>query len=185
MALSNGHIVYKGYKPEPKKQLTRTMLMLHNKRTGKVRLIEAEQWQVSPVLQKPVIEENKNDVDENITILNKQFGSKKVKRRTERYEKMKIDVNSVKEQLEKTVSSKTFFIVYFFIIYCFLLLYIFKIIYNNCHYINIFINVNFFMNIKFVIYIHSLTHTRTQGESSLDQLLNSCTNFLPSEIDYR
>lgn len=104
LALSNGHIVYKGYKPDPKEQLTRTLILLHNKRTGKVRLVEAEKWQVSPVLQKPVIEENKNDTEKKIATLNKQFGSKKVKRKTERYEKMQLDVSSVQEQLEKSVS---------------------------------------------------------------------------------
>lgn len=106
LALSNGQIVYKGYKPDPKKQLTRKMLVLHNKVTGKVRLVEAEQWHVSPVLQKPVIEENKDNIDDKIAVLNKQFGSKKVKRRTEQYEKLKVNVDSVKNQLEKSVSSK-------------------------------------------------------------------------------
>lgn len=82
------------------------MLVLHNKNTGKIRLIEAELWHVTPVLQKPVIEENQNNMDDKIAILNKQFGSKKVKRRTEQYEKLKVNVDSVKDQLEKTVSSK-------------------------------------------------------------------------------
>ncbi|XP_014479544.1 PREDICTED: uncharacterized protein LOC106746914 [Dinoponera quadriceps] len=105
LALSNGQVVYKGYKPDPKKELTRKMLVLHNKKTGKIRLIEAEQWYVSPVLQKPVIEENKNNVDDKMATLNKQFGSKKAKRRTEQYEKLKVDVDSIKDQLEKTVSN--------------------------------------------------------------------------------
>lgn len=106
LALSNGHIVYKGYRPDCKNESTRTMLVLHNKRTGKVRLFEAERWQVTPVLEKPDVEDSKNDRDEKIVILNKQFGSKKVKRRTEQFERLKVNVDSVKEQLEKTVSSK-------------------------------------------------------------------------------
>ncbi|XP_029178180.1 uncharacterized protein LOC114945974 [Nylanderia fulva] len=105
LALSNGQIVYKGYRPDFEKESTRTMLVLHNKRTGKVRLFEAERWQVTPVLEKPIIEDNKNDMDEKIVLLNKQFGSKKIKRRTEQFERLKVDVNSVKEQLEKTVSN--------------------------------------------------------------------------------
>jgi len=109
LALSNGHIVYKGYRPDCKKESTRTMLVLHNKRTGKVRLFEAERWQVTPVLEKPNVEDNKNDVDEKIIELNKQFGSKKVKRRTEQFERLKVNVDAVKEQLEKTVSSKSSF----------------------------------------------------------------------------
>lgn len=105
LALSNGQIVYKGYRPDFEKDSTRTMLVLHNKRTGKVRLFEAERWQVTPVLEKPVIEENKSKMEEKIVILNKEFGSKKVKRRTEQFERMKVDVDSVKGQLEKTVSN--------------------------------------------------------------------------------
>lgn len=109
--MSNGQIVYKGYKPDPKEQLTRKMLVFYNKNTGKVRLIEAEQWHVSPVLQKPVIEENENDASKKIAILNKQFGSKKVKRRTEQFEKLQVDVNLVKDQLNETVSSNSFLII--------------------------------------------------------------------------
>ncbi|EGI70230.1 PREDICTED: uncharacterized protein LOC105149980 [Acromyrmex echinatior] len=105
LALSNGHIVYKGNRPDCKKESTRTMLVLHNKKTGKVRLFEAERWEVAPVLEKLDNEDNINDVDHKITILNKQFGSKKIKRRTEQFEKLKVNVESVKEQLEKTVSN--------------------------------------------------------------------------------
>ena len=104
--MSNGHIVYKGNRPDCKKESTRTMLVLHNKRTGKVRLFEAERWEVAPVLEKYDNEDKINDMDHKITILNKQFGSKKIKRRTEQFEKLKVNVESVKEQLEKAVSSK-------------------------------------------------------------------------------
>lgn len=114
LALSNGQLVYKGYRPDFEKESTRTMLVVHNKKTGKVRLFEAERWQVTPVLEKPVIEDNKNNMDEKILLLNKQFGSKRIKRRTEQFERMKVDANSVKEQLEKTVSSESFF--YYYII---------------------------------------------------------------------
>lgn len=46
--------------------------------------------------------------DQNTTVahLNKNFGSKKIKRHTEQLERMKIDVDIVKEQLEETVQSK-------------------------------------------------------------------------------
>ncbi|OAD53885.1 hypothetical protein WN48_08859, partial [Eufriesea mexicana] len=105
LALSNGQIVYRGYKPDTSKDLMRTMLVLHNKKTGKVRLVQVERWQVTPVLEKPIVEDNKGAEDEKIATLNKQFGSKKVKRRTEQYERLKVNVESVKEQLEQTVSS--------------------------------------------------------------------------------
>ncbi|KAK2586264.1 hypothetical protein KPH14_001520 [Odynerus spinipes] len=105
LALSNGQLVYKGYKPDNKQQLTQTMLVLHNKRTGKIRLVQAERWSVSAVLHKPVVDENTNNDVDKIVLLNKQFGSKKVKRRTEQFERMKININAVKEDLEKTVSN--------------------------------------------------------------------------------
>lgn len=105
LALSNGQIVYKGYKPDTQQQLTQTMLVLHNKRTGKIRLVQAERWSVSPVLHKPLTDNNKNTEDDKIALLNKEFGSKKVKRKTEQFERMKININAVKEDLEKTVSN--------------------------------------------------------------------------------
>lgn len=109
LALSNGQIVYRGYKPDTSQDLMRTMLVLHNRETGRVRLVQVERWQVSPVLDKPAIEDNKTMEDDKIAILNKQFGSKKVRRRTEQREKLRINVDSVKEQLEQTVSSKIIF----------------------------------------------------------------------------
>lgn len=103
--MSNGQVVYKGYRPDLSKELTYTMLAIHNKKTGKVRLIQAERWDVAPVLDEHVDDTNDDNVDKTAE-LNKQFGSKKVKRRTEQYERMKVNVDNVKEQLEKTVSSK-------------------------------------------------------------------------------
>ncbi|XP_076663204.1 uncharacterized protein LOC143366219 [Andrena cerasifolii] len=105
LALSNGHIVYRGYKPDTSQDLMRTMLVFHNKRTGRVRLVQAERWQVAPVLDKPVVENNKYPDANKIATLNKEFGSKQVRRRTEQYERLRVDVNSVKEQLEETVAN--------------------------------------------------------------------------------
>ena len=97
VALSNGQIVYRGYKPDTSQDLMRTMLVLHNRKTGKVRLVQVERWQVNAVLGKPIADNKKSADDENIATLNKQFGSKKAKRITEQYERMKINVDSVKE----------------------------------------------------------------------------------------
>ncbi|XP_043249366.1 uncharacterized protein LOC122395659 [Colletes gigas] len=105
LALSNGQIVYRGYKPDMSQDLMRTMLVLHNRETGKVRLVQVERWQVTPVLEKPVLDNNKITEDDKIATLNKEFGSKKVKRRTEQNEKLRVNVDSVKEQLEQTVSN--------------------------------------------------------------------------------
>nr|XP_012144540.1 PREDICTED: DNA-directed RNA polymerase I subunit rpa49-like isoform X2 [Megachile rotundata] len=105
LALSNGQIVYRGYKPDTSQDLMRTMLVLHNKKTGKVRLVQVERWQVNAVLEKPATEENKSAESDKIVMLNRQFGSKKAKRKIEQYERMKINVDTVKEQLEETVSN--------------------------------------------------------------------------------
>ncbi|XP_046435020.1 uncharacterized protein LOC124186923 [Neodiprion fabricii] len=104
LALSNGQVVYKGYRPNPDEAPTYTMLAIHNRKTGKVRLVQAERWQVAPVLDKEP-KGGKDVDDDKIALLNKQFGSKRVKRRTEQIERMKINVNSVTKQLEETVSN--------------------------------------------------------------------------------
>lgn len=105
LALSNGKIVYKGYRPDVEKEPMCTMLAICDKITGKIKLIQAERWDVAPVLNRSLDNSQYLDNDK-IATLNKQFGSKKVKRRTELHEKMKITGESVKELLEKTVSSK-------------------------------------------------------------------------------
>lgn len=105
LALSNGQIVYRGYKPDTSQDLMRTMLVLHNRKTGKVRLVQVERWQVNAVLEKPVTEDNKGAENDKVVMLNRQFGSKKAKRKIEQYERMKINVDTVKEQLEEMVSN--------------------------------------------------------------------------------
>uniref|UniRef100_A0A0C9R1T9 POLR1E protein n=1 Tax=Fopius arisanus TaxID=64838 RepID=A0A0C9R1T9_9HYME len=103
LAMSNGQVVYRGYRPDPTKELTYTMLAIHNRKTGKIRLIQAERWQVAPVLDREP--ERNDEIDGNrLMMLNRTFGSKKVKRRTEQYEKMKVNVEAVQQQLEDTVS---------------------------------------------------------------------------------
>ncbi|CAK9831712.1 hypothetical protein ANTRET_LOCUS8658 [Anthophora retusa] len=104
LALSNGQIVYKGYKPETDQDLMHTMLVVHNRKTGKVKLVQVERWQVTPVLDKPVVQDNATE-SEQISMLNKQFGSKKVKRRTEQHERLKMNVEHIKEQLEQTAAN--------------------------------------------------------------------------------
>ncbi|XP_063973151.1 uncharacterized protein LOC135160492 [Diachasmimorpha longicaudata] len=104
VAMSNGQVVYRGYRPDPAKELTYTMLAIHNKKTGKVRLVQAERWQVAPVLDREP--ERNNDLDGNrLMMLNRTFGSKKVKRRTEQYEKMKVNIEAAQEQLEETIAN--------------------------------------------------------------------------------
>lgn len=103
LALSNGKIVYKGYRPDVDKEPMCTMLAIRDKLTGKIKLIQAERWDVAPVLNRNLNNNDHYTDTDKIATLNKQFGSKKVKRKTELYEKMKISGESVKELLEKTV----------------------------------------------------------------------------------
>jgi hypothetical protein len=120
LALSNGQTVYKGYKPDSEKD-SRTMLVLHNKKTGKVRLVEAEQWQVNPVLEMAINEENNienNDMENDIekidqTTLNK-FKSRKSVRRAELSKFINDD--DEKGELEETVLSTNLSIFYYYMI---------------------------------------------------------------------
>jgi len=122
LALSNEQITYKGYKPDSEKDSVRTMLVLHNKKTGKVRLVEAERWQVTPVLEMPINEENNmqnNDIKEKDkkieeVILNK-FKSKKSVRKSELFKNSKVN-NDTKEELEETVLGKNLSIFYYYVI---------------------------------------------------------------------
>ncbi|XP_008548111.1 uncharacterized protein LOC103571653 [Microplitis demolitor] len=101
LGISNDHVVYKGHRP--KNQSTYTMLAIHNKTTGKIRLIQAERWVVSPTIKNQLVYDENIEDDQN-NLLNTQFGTKKVKRRTMQYGKMKISVDAVKDQLTETVA---------------------------------------------------------------------------------
>ncbi|XP_074099984.1 uncharacterized protein LOC141528046 [Cotesia typhae] len=101
LGISNNHVVYKGHRP--KNQLTYPMLAIHNKKTGNIKLIQAERWLVFPTTKKQLIS-NKNSEDNQNNLLNKEFGSKKVKRRTIQNSKMQISIDAVQDQLAETVS---------------------------------------------------------------------------------
>lgn len=107
LSMSNGQMVYKGYRPDQTKEHTYTMLAMRNKTTGKVKLIQAERWLLGPVLDKEANTDDVLDKDRiiHLNALNKQFGSKKAKRRTEQYEKMQVNAEDVKEDLEKSVAN--------------------------------------------------------------------------------
>jgi len=123
LALSNGHTVYKGYKPNTENNSIRTMLVLHNKKTGKVRLIEAERWQVSTQIKTPINENNnmenhdmekKDEESEQIEL--KKFKSRKSLRNSELSKNIEFN-NDVKKELEETISSKNLYIFYYVIIF--------------------------------------------------------------------
>lgn len=102
--MSNDNLVYKGIRPEHNKEMTYTMLAVHNKKTGKIRLIQAERWHVSPVLAQNI---DLNIGEKNMLYeLNSQFAIKKVQRKTEQRQKMNIDVNDTKDDYELKAASK-------------------------------------------------------------------------------
>ncbi|XP_034940522.1 DNA-directed RNA polymerase I subunit RPA49-like [Chelonus insularis] len=104
LAVATNKIVYKGYSSINEEDKTYTMLGIFNKKTGKVRLINVERWQVSPILDKQ-LDCSVHLNDDKSVLLNKQFGSKKTKRRTIQLGKMKISIDAVKDQLGKTATN--------------------------------------------------------------------------------
>ena len=108
LALSNQKIVYKGYRPNLEEEASCTMLVIHNKRTGKVKLVQAERWNVAPVLDRNLNIDNDLEVDK-IARLNKQFGTEKAKRKIIKDEKSKSNDEFVKSILEKHASGKRLF----------------------------------------------------------------------------
>uniref|UniRef100_A0A6M2DJV2 Putative dna-directed rna polymerase i subunit rpa49 n=1 Tax=Xenopsylla cheopis TaxID=163159 RepID=A0A6M2DJV2_XENCH len=83
---------------------TFTMLAIKNKKTNKIRLIEINKCNLAPILKDSLdMNLEHKSKKEMLSILNKTFGSKRTKRRTEIREHMAINVEEVKEQLEKTI----------------------------------------------------------------------------------
>ncbi|XP_018573899.1 uncharacterized protein LOC108912953 [Anoplophora glabripennis] len=105
VGVTNGNMLYTGV-IDTENDLYNNFLLVHNKNTGKVRLIQVDCCTVSPLLDK---KSNLMDVSiattaSSVSELNKQFGSKKTKRSTEQQERLKMNINTVKEQLEKTIT---------------------------------------------------------------------------------
>ncbi|XP_008196560.2 DNA-directed RNA polymerase I subunit RPA49 [Tribolium castaneum] len=84
--------------------LHKRFLLISNRRTGKVRLVAVDSVILSP--QFP--EKNRGSISEknvnSVNKLHKAFGSKKIKRITEQRERMKMNIDDVREQLEQTVA---------------------------------------------------------------------------------
>lgn len=81
-------------------------LLIHDKTANEIELMQIDQVTVCPVTEK----ENQRDIfsktESSISELNKQFGSKKTKRLTEQRERLTMNIEAVKDQLEATVSGK-------------------------------------------------------------------------------
>nr|XP_034839020.1 DNA-directed RNA polymerase I subunit RPA49-like [Maniola hyperantus] len=96
-------LVYAG--EEKSEELSKTFILTRNKKTGKVRLIESSVTDMKPILKinepTPVVLETSN------LELSRKFGSKKQKKQMEQREKLKVNVETVTEQMQnvtKTVS---------------------------------------------------------------------------------
>lgn len=70
-----------------------------------MRLIAVDYATLAPLFEKsPKLKTTTKKSDLLTASLNKEFGSKRTKRITEQRERMKIDIENVKEQLEQTVA---------------------------------------------------------------------------------
>lgn len=87
------------------KGLYNTFIAVCNKKRTKMRLIAVDHATLSPYFKEDKGTRNKSFelLDSTTSQLNKEFGSKKIKRKTEQRERMKMDIETVKEQLEQTV----------------------------------------------------------------------------------
>lgn len=81
--------------------LPRQVILARDRRTGKVRAIQVETACLRPIVSRPP-ELERNDVDGDSRNLSEKFGSKKQKRQQEQRKKLKIDVETLKTQLENT-----------------------------------------------------------------------------------
>ncbi|KAG5882579.1 hypothetical protein JTB14_030128 [Gonioctena quinquepunctata] len=89
-------------------ELYNTFILIHNRKKNKIQLVQADHCTVSPRLnQKNLLTETtKLPLDNSISELNKQFGSKKARRVTEQRQRLTMNIETVKEQLEKTVTGE-------------------------------------------------------------------------------
>ncbi|XP_026474098.1 uncharacterized protein LOC113377873 [Ctenocephalides felis] len=100
----SNNIMYKGIVEHF--QNTVTMMAIKNKKTNKVRLIEMNKCNLVPVLKDSLdMQLQHKSKKEMLSLLNKTFGSKRTKRRTELKEHMAVNVDEIKEQLEKTIQT--------------------------------------------------------------------------------
>ncbi|RZB66621.1 DNA-directed RNA polymerase I subunit RPA49-like, partial [Asbolus verrucosus] len=105
VAAATNEILYTGSINRDDDDSVNRFLLISNKKTGKVRLVP-----VDIAILAPQLNQKEGDVVDNanansLNILNKEFGSKRIKRITEQRERLKMNINDVKEQLEKTVEA--------------------------------------------------------------------------------
>ncbi|XP_022114103.2 DNA-directed RNA polymerase I subunit rpa49 [Pieris rapae] len=96
-----GDIIYTG--EEESESIGKTLLIARDRNTGKVRIIEAGHVELKPVLKNDL---NASQVLETSGLeLSRKFGSKKQKKQMEQRERLKMNVETVTQQVEKTIAN--------------------------------------------------------------------------------
>ncbi|XP_026724502.1 DNA-directed RNA polymerase I subunit RPA49-like [Trichoplusia ni] len=90
---------------EEEADLGRTLILARNKTTGKVRLIEVENIELKPVLKSNLDTTELNET--SYLELSRKFGSKKHKQIMEHREKLKVNVQTVTEQMQNVTDTLT------------------------------------------------------------------------------
>lgn len=98
-------LIYSG--EEEEEDLGQTLILARNNKTGKVRLIEAANVDLKPVLKSKSDTTEPTDADRSYLELSRKFGSKKHKQIMEQREKLKINVETVTEQMQNVTDSIT------------------------------------------------------------------------------
>lgn len=106
--ISIENMVYVGQEKED--NVCRNLIVVRNRNTGDVRLIEVGNARLKALPESEQVTKTEEVTSEDVTDksyqLGEAFGSKRQKRRLEQSKKTKIDIDSMKEQLEKTISAK-------------------------------------------------------------------------------
>ncbi|XP_047112317.1 uncharacterized protein LOC124789066 [Schistocerca piceifrons] len=105
VAVASESRVYFGSPASASSKLCRTLLAIRNKQTNKVRLVEVESVNLSPIVQseKPAAKEMQNL--QAYTKLSRTFGSKRAKRSVEQREAMQLEVEHMEHQLSQALST--------------------------------------------------------------------------------
>lgn len=104
VAAATENMIYHG--PVNRDELFNTFVAIRNKKKNKIRLVAVDHVTLSPLFkgQEDLLNTTTGTTELTTSELNKQFGSKRIKRQTEQRERMKMDIENVKEQLEQTVA---------------------------------------------------------------------------------
>ncbi|XP_031331747.1 uncharacterized protein LOC116162283 [Photinus pyralis] len=85
--------------------LYNTFIGICNKKKTKIRLIAADFATLSPRFDESrELNKSIERLQSTHSQINKSFGSKRAKKKTEQQERMKVDIEAIKDQLEKTVA---------------------------------------------------------------------------------